>query len=105
MYRYLEIHFVLIFSKRGKEQLITRTATRETGLARGNVGGGEPPENSGLERRRKRILPRSSDVGESRLINRGSPGWRGYTNIGNVCTPAMAGQISGGLGAGVGGWV
>ena len=71
MYRYLEIHSVLIFSKRGKEQLITRTATRETGLARGNVGGGEPPENSGLERRRKRILPRSSDVGESRCNEQG----------------------------------
>ena len=39
------------------------------------------------------------------VINRGSPGCRGYTNIGNVCTPAMAGQISGGVGAGVEGWV
>ena len=35
------------------------------------------------------------------VINRGSPGRRGYTNIGNVCTPAMAGQISGGEGLGL----
>ena len=35
------------------------------------------------------------------VINRGSPGCRGYTNIGNVCTPAMAGQISGGEGLGL----